>query len=535
MNNKIFNINETIISDTYYSAKQVQYDIYLRDTIRIEDKIFLSISDTNDGFLNVAFHLHGLKNVTLDFNGAILTLHGRIQPFIIDKCENVTIKNLIVEYDRSFFSEFDIISNDNGHLKIRPKEKFPCSVENGYLIPYSETWENNNLNNMTMFLQVFDSVTREGVDLIVVAIGEKIISFETPPCTPIELKVKEDEGDIVLSGNIPQKWKAGMTAVIAHEQRDKTGISICRSKDISLENYRILNGAGMGIFGIYTENLYINGLKLYHDNLSHGIITNAADAIHLVSCFGTIRIENSIIEGMVDDALNVHGNFYLTKAASENRIQAYKSTESHFLNAHCQMFDIGDMIAVYNAHTTEIKTTFIIKNITLTGDYAVEIETDKLTNVVTAGDIIENLSAQPELTIKNCKFGKSNTHLRIQTRGKSFIENCESSLPILLTGDLNYWYEASPVNDLTIRFCRFIGERADIRIISECNPVPNAPYYHSGIKIINNVFDVQTALMARNADNITYIHNRRSGANATTKIELSSCGEADTDCETVRY
>ena len=34
-----------------------------------------------------------VKNITLDFGGATIVLHGKIQPFLLDGAENITIKN----------------------------------------------------------------------------------------------------------------------------------------------------------------------------------------------------------------------------------------------------------------------------------------------------------------------------------------------------------------------------------------------------------------------------------------------------------
>ena len=47
------------------------------------------------------------------------------------------------------------------------------------------------------------------------------------------------------------------------------------------------------------------------------------------------------------------------------------------------------------------------------------------------------------------------------------MRNCETELPILLSGDASYWFESGPVTDLTVEKCCFLGGRANIRITSE--------------------------------------------------------------------
>lgn len=87
----------------------------------------------------------------------MITLYGFIQPFIIDNCTNITIKNVTVEYERANYTEPDVIKYDGNELWCKPKGKFPCRVENGYFIPYSSTREDRNVHkNGCMFMQAFD-------------------------------------------------------------------------------------------------------------------------------------------------------------------------------------------------------------------------------------------------------------------------------------------------------------------------------------------------------------------------------------------
>ena len=534
MNKYILAPNVKFENNCVYTAVSDIVEGSVFDTSRTYDRGFLSVHDNNRGYLDVAFNLCGLRNVTLDFNGATLFLRGRIQPFIIDDCENITIRNVTVEYDRSFFTEFDIISNENGELRMSPKAKFPYRVENGYLIPYSETWENRDLNRGGMFLQTYDTQSGDGRGAIVVVIGEEIIRDETPPCTVLHLKVRENNGDVILYGDdIPHNWDLGMTAVLSHEMRDKSSVFIRRSRNIKIENYRILNGAGMGIIAMYTENLTLDALKLYHDGRSHGLATNAADAVHLAACKGKITIKNSVFENMTDDAVNIHTNFVSVLSGDENKIRVLKNPASHCLDAYFQKHGTGDIIAVYNGNTMEKKDEYCLTGCRIIGDCETELIADHDVGKINAGDLIENLSTQPELYITDCVFGKANSHLRIQTRGKTVIENCRCSLPVLLTGDTNYWYEASPVNDMTVCGCEFKGNG---RIIPspEFTPTAKAPYYHSGVKIIKNSFETNEPINAYGTDEILFEKNINS-CFRDMRIVLKSCGKCVSDnCEVIR-
>lgn len=513
-----------LCSDTCYRFSGDIMDVSTENTQRITERIYLSLVAFHRGYLDTAFYLHGLKNVVLDFGGATLLLRGRIQPFIIDQCENITIKNVTVAYDRAFFSEFDVVSNENGELRLSQREHFPCRVENGYLIPYAETWENRSLHIGDMFVQAFDRETREADGFTVAAIGEEIRLKETPPCPVAHLRVREDDGDIVLMGPVPAHWNSRHVVALSHETRDKSSAFLCRSKNITIDHYRILNGAGYGITGMYTKNITIDGLILTQDDKSHGILTNSADAIHLIASKGEVVIHNSVMEGMFDDALNIHGLYYLAKGVSENGLCAYKPKESYFCDAYYQNFDIGDTIRVYRGFTLEPKCTLTVIGWRILDDYHVLLEVDGDLTKIDDNDLIENLSAQPNILIEGCRFGKAISHLRIQSRGHVVIRGNEIGLPLMFTGDTTYWFEASPCEDVTVEQNRFVGGRGVVRICPEYTSSDAAPYYHSGVHIVNNVFEASHVMDANDSADLTFLDNVCVDADTVLSVRLVRCG-----------
>ena len=519
-------------SDTVYKADGDLIDIYEADTTYLNDKIYLSYSEFNHGYLKTAFFLKGLKNVVLDFSGAVLKLHGRIQPFLIDDCRNITIRGVTVEYERSFHTEFRIISNTDGELRLKKLPEFPCRVENGYLIPYGRHWENRTLNIGDMWMQVFDTVTGDGVGFIVGVIGENIQLHETPPCEVHRFKVREDNGDVILIGKAPENWNSRMTLVLAHEWRDVSSAFICRSRDISIVNYRILNGAGMGILGMYTKNITIDHLILRRDKQSHGVIANVADAVHLIACFGKITIKDSIIEGMVDDALNIHSNYMEIKKCEGNVLRLFRHPMSHCVNAYFKLIGEGDIISIHEGQTMAVRGNFIVRDVKILDECHIEVTADRKIDCL-KGDLVENISTQPEVEITGSVFAKANSHLRLQTRGITTVENCDISLPLLLTGDTNYWYESSPVNDLMISRCRFIGARGFIRSCPDFVPCDDAPWYHENVRIFDNTFEQPLAFQASHTNGIVFENNSCLDNSVEPHIRIQDCGTLVTDEKTI--
>ena len=222
----LFNVHTAFESNTEYIFDGTTTHIYPKDTTRAEGaKYFCFDGDRQGmGYLPTAFYLHNLKNVTLDFGGALLTLHGRIQPFILDGCENVTIKNVTVGYSRPLYTEMQVLENTGTELVTTIDPIFTCRVENGYFIPYDENWEDTTLHiRRPMFLQAFDTKTSLGKGAKVIYLGETIEPHPTAPVTNIpHVKVRCADGRYIFTGSFPEKWQEGTTVVLEHEPREKT-------------------------------------------------------------------------------------------------------------------------------------------------------------------------------------------------------------------------------------------------------------------------------------------------------------------------
>lgn len=522
---KFFGFNTAFGDNTYYVFDKKNTHAYIDDTVSASKNKYCTICGGRETTeLDTVFYLNGLKNITLDFDDAVITLHGKIQPFIIDNCENVTIKNVKIEYERSFYTELDVLARTEEGLCAKPKEKFPCLIENGYFIPYAKEWENRNLHcDGCMFLQAFDSETGDGKGLMVIYLGEEIVEQKSPPCKRIlHVRVRKEGDNIIFIGDFPKSWDKGTTVVLEHESRAISGIAMYHSKNITLDNCRLINGGGMGYYAVYTENITLRSIGFFRDKHSHGVVTNAADGVHFVACKGKIEITDSIFEGMIDDALNVHSNYYHVVKGEGNTVYAKRSSFSHGLSAYAEVFGRGDVIAVYNGATLEEKGRFTVIEAEVTGEWTTKFTTDRPSDFLCEDDLIENITTNPQLIIKNSRFLKANSHLRLQTRGASLLENCEFELPVLLTGDMNYWFEASPINDLKIKNCRFSGKRGFIRLIPEFTPTEKAPYYHSGIKVEDCSFEYNPVLSGSCGKDITF--NRCSVASgAEIETETHDC------------
>ena len=480
-----------------------------------------------------AFYLKGLKNVTLDFRGATVLLHGKMQPFLLVDCTNVTVRNVSVRYDRTPYTQGVVRSCTDRELRVWiDPTNFPHRVENGRLAFTSEYWTDYASTNAPCFCQFFDGATRKGAAIATAFFAAHPFVDPAIPWAPhaIQFTPREENGELVLTSDRSlATWKGGMRPgnymVVGHARRDHSNFEMADCRDVTVRNYRIVNGLGMGIFPFHCHNVTLDGVQMRYDETSPSIIANSADGIHAFACSGDFVVTNCVVEGTIDDALNVHGNYFTVERAEGNEIVAFTGLEPEGPTA---IFRPGDRIAVHRGYTLDRTGEYVIAATRPVDEKHVAFTLDRPVVQHAKKDIIENLSAQCRLLITNCRFGKSNTHLRLQTRGGIVIENCESELPFCLTGDMNYWFESSPCDTLVVRNTRFIGPHGRIRSEPEFTRTPAHPHYHGDLLVENCTFDHETPIDANGAKSVT-VRNCRTSAGKPVKVNRGSCAQVFVD------
>ena len=525
MKNKVYHIGDTFENDTYYSVEDTLY-YTPAETVAATKQEYLSISPNNLDHLDTCIYLYNKKNITLDFCGNTLLMQGRIQPIIIDRCENITIKNCVAEFETSFSTEFEIMETGDDYILMKINEKQNCKVVDGTIIPYGTGWENHNLSKGFHFLACFDKKGNPRGQILFV-LGNHPEYDKNCVHIPTEY-LAEQVGDLIkLKGPVEDAWRVGDILIEESEPRYRSGVNILDSKNITIENHRILNGVGMGINAHHTKDITIKGLRMFPDERSHGIVANSADAIHSFACSGKFVIEDCNIEAIIDDFINIHGNYLrLGKIISNTKIECEVAARG--LSAYCNVLDVGDEVLFHKGTTMAEREYNAIKEKRIIDKRTIEFELEKPIGRAMVGDIVENLSGNSEVTVRNCNFLKANSHMRFQTRGRTIVEDCSFDVPILLTGDSNFWFESNPCMDLTVRRCRFNTDRANIRIIPEFDQSEEAPYYHHNIKVLDNSFKTETAMEGNGAENIEFFGNKNTDGN-TFRLKLAECADVKTD------
>lgn len=513
-------------SGKYYRYEGERLDVYMEDTFYSENKEALSSSRTMGKSCRVGFLLEDLEDVTLDFGGATVVFHGRIVPFFLINCRNVTVKNLRIDYDRPFYTQAKVLDVKEGELTVRIDDGFDYEIRDGYLFAKSETWE-KNLNRNDCLLWMFDREGKKSYPIILGLFGREIFPNSNPPQPIWPLSIEEKGDRQVIRGYIPKEWDYNdghNSLLITHEIRDKNTFTIVGGEEITIENCLLIHGAAMGIMGMHTKNLTIDRYSMLRNVDGNGrLVTNNADAIHCFNCSGKIEIKNCNMEGLLDDTVNIHNNYFSVKKVEGQTLTMYSKAAG--LSINCRLFSEGDRIRIYKGRTQEAVADLTIEKLVVDEENKVHVFTVKGdTSGISEEDTAENVSAQPEIYLHDCRFGTFRGTMRLQSRGKTVVENCvfeNKEQSIIFTGDTTYWFESGPVNDITIRSCTFrnVGEWPRFNFFGEVEFTEKEDTYHKNILIEDCTFEGKGVIAAlRHVENFTYRQNRQEDGCTITSL-----------------
>ena len=447
--------------------------------------------------------LKGLKNVTIDGNGSQFVFHGKIITWVLDSCENITIKNLSVNYERPGMSEMTIkkVSPDSVTAAIHPDSRF--KIIDGKLTWYGEKWVTQNYHAV---------LVKPEQGLLFYSQWEPFLNSKATLIAPLTVK---------FTGNFTKfKAQPGDVLTIRDRYRDYVGAFHNRSKNIKLQNIQMNAMHGLGIVSQFSENLNYDEVNIVPEAGSGRVIASSADGMHFSGCKGQITINNCHFSGMHDDPVNVHGTHL--KIADKISSTTLKLRFMHHQSYGFLPFTTGDTIAYLHSASLQIYGQGIIKTAKLISEREVLVELEKaMPTELKTGDALENITWTPALTIRNSRFERTISRgTLVTTRRKVLIENNvyyrTGMHAILIENDASGWYESGPVMDVTIRNNQFIecGQNsAPDNFVISINPQDHEPvpgyFVHKNIRIENNLFKVYDypLLSARSTSGLSFMGN----------------------------
>lgn len=465
----------------------------------------------------VGICMERLRNVTFDGGGSDFIFHGRMLPLSLVGAENCTLHGFRVDHANPHIAQATIVSNDTVSHEI----VYQLSPEVNYTLSHDTLYTNGQgwkylLNSAIAFDPKTHHMVYRTSD-----IGIRVTGVSALP-----------DRKFLARGWNDARLKPGTVLAMRSWTRPAPAIFLYECKNTKLEDITIYYMEGMGVLAQLCHNVSLDGFNVSLRPGTHRYFTTQADASHFVNCSGEIVSRHGLYESMMDDAINIHGVYLkMTKRLDDHTIRA------------CFMHDqaygykwgyVGDTVQFIASRTMEhIPGTNVIKKIK-----AIDKPIDKgvkeyeITFVQPlAADIDERNSIGVEdLTLTPTVQFDHNVVRNNRARGCLFSTPrrvvCEdnffdhtSGTAILLCGDCNGWYESGACRDVTIRHNVFVNALTNMfqfteGVISIDPEIPEFSkqkrYFHSGIKILDNVFETFDAplLYAKSVDGITMRGNR---------------------------
>ncbi|MCR5783417.1 MAG: right-handed parallel beta-helix repeat-containing protein, partial [Clostridia bacterium] len=402
-----------------------------------------------DGGRNVAVFLKDIRDVTIDGNGAVILIHGKMTPFLFDNCVNITVRDLTVDYACPTMTEFTVMSSENGVCELRFLPECLFRVDGNRLFFRGETgpdglpyWEDESCGDHR-FAKIYDPGSDTYGDY-----NKNLLSFSSI----------EQTGERILrvvfaeAGAAP---RAGQSVQTRNIIRDQTGALFQRCRDLRFEDLRIKFMHGLGMTAQFCENVsYLNCDFTPGEGRR---IASTADFFQFSGCRGRILIENCRARGAQDDYVNVHGT-HLRIIGIDPDTRSMTVRFMHKETWGIQAFAPGDRLEFIRRETLLPYVETVVAAYEKLNDTDILLRLDRPLpeSVIPGEDVVENATWTPDLTVRGCDFGATwGRGVLCTTRGRVVIENnrfCHLSAPVLVVeDDCNFWFESGYTRDITFR------------------------------------------------------------------------------------
>ena len=469
----------------------------------------------------VGIALEDMKNLTLDGQGSEFVFHGRMLPVSLLRSENCLLKNFSIDFENPHIAQVKIVENDpQDGIVFEPAPWVDYRIAKDSIFEaYGEGWTMRHSWGIA-----FDGDTKHLV------YNTSDIGCPTKGASEVAPR------RIHAPGWKDARLVPGTVVAMRGWGRPTPGIFLSHDVNTTIENVKVHYAEGMGLLAQLCENITLEkfGVCLKGD-ADPRYFTTQADATHFSGCKGKIVSCNGLYEGMMDDAINVHGTYLkVVKRVDDcTLVGRYMHGQSWGFEWGCPgdevqfirsntMEPVGKQnkiisIRPYDKEQTEGAREFLI---------TFQEPVDQVINEQ-SGFGIENLTWTPEVLFSGNVIRNNRARGSLfSTPRKTIVENNlfdhTSGAAILLCGDCNGWFETGACRHVIIRKNRFVNALTNLfqftnAVISIYPEIPDLKgqqqYFHGGpeggIVIEDNEFETFDApiLYAKSVDGLVFRNN----------------------------
>ncbi len=469
----------------------------------------------------VGIALEDMKNLTLDGQGSEFVFHGRMLPVSLLRSENCLLKNFSIDFENPHIAQVKIVENDpQDGIVFEPAPWVDYRIAKDSIFEaYGEGWTMRHSWGIA-----FDGDTKHLV------YNTSDIGCPTKGASEVAPR------RIHAPGWKDARLVPGTVVAMRGWGRPTPGIFLSHDVNTTIENVKVHYAEGMGLLAQLCENITLEkfGVCLKGD-ADPRYFTTQADATHFSGCKGKIVSCNGLYEGMMDDAINVHGTYLkVVKRVDDcTLVGRYMHGQSWGFEWGCP----GDEVQFIRSNTMELvgKQNKIIsirpydkEQTEGAREFLITFQepVDQVINEQ-SGFGIENLTWTPEVLFSGNVIRNNRARGSLfSTPRKTIVENNlfdhTSGAAILLCGDCNGWFETGACRHVIIRKNRFVNALTNLfqftnAVISIYPEIPDLKgqqqYFHGGpeggIVIEYNEFETFDApiLYAKSVDGLVFRNN----------------------------
>ena len=469
----------------------------------------------------VGIALEDMKNLTLDGQGSEFVFHGRMLPVSLLRSENCLLKNFSIDFENPHIAQVKIVENDpQDGIVFEPAPWVDYRIAKDSIFEaYGEGWTMRHSWGIA-----FDGDTKHLV------YNTSDIGCPTKGASEVAPR------RIHAPGWKDARLVPGTVVAMRGWGRPTPGIFLSHDVNTTIENVKVHYAEGMGLLAQLCENITLEkfGVCLKGD-ADPRYFTTQADATHFSGCKGKIVSCNGLYEGMLDDAINVHGTYLKVVKRVDDRtlVGRYMHGQSWGFEWGCP----GDEVQFIRSNTMELvgKQNKIIsirpydkEQTEGAREFLITFQepVDQVINEQ-SGFGIENLTWTPEVLFSGNVIRNNRARGSLfSTPRKTIVENNlfdhTSGAAILLCGDCNGWFETGACRHVIIRKNRFVNALTNLfqftnAVISIYPEIPDLKgqqqYFHGGpeggIVIEDNEFETFDApiLYAKSVDGLVFRNN----------------------------
>lgn len=366
-------------------------------------------------------NFNGLRQLSVEGNGALLLCSGQGQPLLFTGCTDANISGLQIDWPSPPFSQGVVKTVAGNQVDVTLDPEFA----------------NASIQKIEAIGQYDPSTRLPSPDGIDSYHSVTAVSRLSPQVVRLSLKQS-----LPLS--------PGMHLVMRHTVYGSNALVLRSCTNTHLSDVTIHASPGLGLLGLGCSDISLDRFSVTPTPNTSRYLSTCSDGSHFVDCRGSLAISNCRFQGMGDDAVNAFASYWAVQQSQPGTVTVAGRSNSPL--GDWQLPRDGDPLHFVDASSFRSIAQAQVTRAVLQGGRAV-ITISGTTGNVPEGALVCNLAAAPQLAISESHF-LGNRARGVVAHANVTIANSEfsgCSMPAILLAPDAHWMEGPAVQKVVIR------------------------------------------------------------------------------------